>query len=235
MDSDFDSSILGVRLQGDSLVLVLPFPFGNRYGTAFVLFEAYLAFFDGQRIETRYAWKRWLNTLIGYFTHGFTHCELAFRFVSADLVHEFWMTCNIYTGENLQFEFKTHDYIQDRESSLWSLFALELDRSRLNKLFCDCAEDVRRGIAFNTAVYTNFLLPRICRYDNQLERVSFCSEHVSHALRRIKCRGFENVDPCSMDPTTLYNYVQSQRLFKRMAIDRGWLHEIKEKGGLEVF
>jgi hypothetical protein len=225
---------MGLKLQGDVLTMMLPFPPDSQYGTAFVLWEAYLAFFDGQRIQSRYAWKRWLNTLIGYFTHGFTHCEIAFRWLSADLQYEIWMTCNVYSGENLQFEFKTNDYMKAKETSLWSLYALELSKTQLNKLMCDCAEDVKRGLAFNTAVYTNFLLPHYCRYDGGLRRVTFCSEHVSTALKRIKCRGFEDIIPCVMDPLTLYNYVRSSGLFKRMQIDRGVLHEIKEKGGLEV-
>ena len=225
---------MGIRLVGDSLAMNLPYPPDNPAGVAFMLFEAYLAFFDGQRIQTRYAWKRWINTLIGYFTHGFTHTEIAFRFLSADLQYELWVTCNVYQGEVLQFEFKTNDYTQERSGSLWSLYALDLDKTRLNKLFCDCAEDVRRGLSFNSAVYTNFLLPPCCRYDNKLKQVTFCSEHVTKAMQRIQCRGFKDVEPYSMDPTSLYNYVRECGLFKRMTIDRGVLKQIIENGGLEV-
>jgi hypothetical protein len=232
--AEFDMAQLGVTQSGGKIVLVLPFPPESSYGSAFVVWEAYLAFFDGQRIQSRYAWKRWLNTLIGYFTHGFTHCEIAFRLMSADLQYETWMTCNIYQGENLQFEFKTSDYTAEKETSLWSLYALELDQQRLNKLFCDCAQDVQRGLSFNTAVYTNFLLPGCCRYDGKLRRVTFCSEHATTALQRIRCPGFDEVEAASMDPTTLFNYVRTSGLFKRMRVDRGVLVEIKENGGLEV-
>lgn len=96
MEQEFDMGQLGVRENSGKLVLVLPFPPDSVHGQAFIVWEAYLAFFDGQRIQSRYAWKRWLNTLIGYFTHGFTHCEIAFRLMSSDLQYELWMTCNIY-------------------------------------------------------------------------------------------------------------------------------------------
>lgn len=223
----------GIRLQGDTLVMPLPYPSDNEM-TDFMLYEAYLAFFDGQRIQSRYAWKRYLNTAIGYVTHGFTHCEIAFRFLSTDLVHEIWMTCNIYTGENLQFEFKTNDYNQDEGSTLWSLYALDLNKDRLNALLCHCAADVRRGVAFNNMVYWNFLMPRFCRYDGGVQKVAFCSEHVATALKRVGCKGFRHIDPCTMDPTTLYNYVRTKQLFKQVRLSQGIVQEIMESGGLDL-
>jgi len=96
MDTLAPEFVAGVRLEGDTIVLNLPFPADSQYGMAFMIHEAYLAFFDGQRIDSRYAWKRWINTLVGYFTHGFTHTEMCFRLVSTDLQHEAWLACNIY-------------------------------------------------------------------------------------------------------------------------------------------
>lgn len=223
----------GIRLDYGTIVMPLPYPTENTL-TDFILHEAYLAFFDGQRIQSRYAWKRHLNALIGYVTHGFTHCEIAFRFLSIDVQHEIWMTCNIYTGENLQFEFKTNAYDQDNDNTLWSLYALELEKDRLNALFCHCAHDVKRGVAFNNMVYWNFMMPGCCRYSDGMKKVAFCSEHVATSLKRIGCRGFRNIDPCVMDPTTLYNYVVQQRLFKHVRVRRNCIEEILADGGLEL-
>jgi hypothetical protein len=224
----------GIYLHGDTLCFQLPVPPSSRFGTVFVLHEVYLAFFDGKRIETRWAWKRWLNTLIGYFTNGFTHCELAFRFMSVDFTQECWLTCNIYQGERLQFEFKTSEYNKDKSKSLWSLFSLDLGKQQMNQLFCQCAEDVRRGIAFNSAIYTNFLLPSWLQYDGGLRSRAFCSEHVSAALKRVNCRGFEDVKPYNVDPNSLYNHVSTSALFKRKTFNLELMREFAKTGLLDL-
>jgi hypothetical protein len=91
MDTLDPAFVTGLRREGDTIVLNLPFPADSQIGSAFMVQEAYLAFFDGQRIDSRYAWKRWINTAVGYFTKGFTHTEICFRLISTDLQHEAWL------------------------------------------------------------------------------------------------------------------------------------------------
>lgn len=173
----------------------------------FVLKRAYLAFFQGNEIVSRYWWKRIWNPIVSWFTGGYTHSEFAFLFQSVATVEgrhlHVYLACNIYTGERLQFEFKTRQY----HSEIWLLQPLRLTSQQLSRLFEICKEDVRRGIAFSSHVYRNFLCPRFCAYNGNVEKAAWCSEHNCSVLKRLGLAGFENIEPHRTHPQQLYNYM----------------------------
>jgi len=160
-------------------------------------------------VNSSSAWKRYFNRIIGNITHGFTHVEFAFRFRTLNSREEIWVACNIYTGEKLQFEFKTATYVEALRSSstsLWSLFVLALSPQQQVRLLQLCCEQVKRNIGFNNAVYFNFLLP--CRRNNRLQTVTFCSEFAAHCLREIGLAQFSEVQPHITDPQMVFDLAQ---------------------------
>jgi len=229
-----------VYTEGGELCVDLPVEGMN---VQFVLKEAYLAFFNGREIKSRFWWKQALNRAIGHYIRGYTHVEFAFRFVDIDVTREIWVACLIFQGERLHFEvhphthprqFKTHDYLRDKSESLWTMFPLNLDKQRLESLYHICMNDVQRNLFFNTAMYYNFFVPRCLQTRDRLQQSTFCSEYVSTVLQRLQMRGFEDIEPHVTDPLTLYQRVLDCGHYKPIRVSRARLDAIMAEGGLIV-
>lgn len=195
----------------------------------FVLKDAYLAFFCGQEIVSRYWWKRVWNPIVSWFVGGYTHSEITFRFASLATFDnrplEIYLACNIYTGEQLQFEFKTQQY----KSEIWELKMLNLTRAQLFELYNICKADVQRGIAFNSQVYRNFLCPRFCAYDGQVAKSAWCSEHNASVLQRLGLAGFADIEPYRTDPQQLYQHMFDNHHQLGLSVPPGGYDEYTKK------
>lgn len=200
----------------------------------FTLKSAFLAFFRGDEIVSRYWWKRVWNPVVSWFTGGYTHSEITFLFESVATMEgrhlQIYLACNIYTGESLQFEFKTKQY----RSEIWELKPLKLTATQLSELYELCKADVKRGVSFNSRVYWNMLAPRFCAYDGAVESEAWCSEHNCSVLQRLGLEGFDAIRACQTHPQALYDYMRQHNHQDGFSIRPGAYDEFKKKGGFKL-
>ena len=172
--------------------------------TEFELESVSVAFFDGKRADSSDVVNKVFNQLAYWIAPGYTHTELAFRFLSPDKKQEAWIACCIYRGELLHFEAKTGKYSIESMSSLWTLVKLELKKEVMEQLLLDCENDVRIGVSFTKILYWNFLNPfKNCQCAPGALQSSWCTEHV--ALRLQKLNILDLLSPASLTPQNLYN------------------------------
>jgi len=194
------------------LTLEIPFSGGGR--KQFEVRLATVAFYRGGRTTSSACWTQFFNRLVarcsgsGDGVNTFTHAELAFKFTSVDAQHEFWLACCIYTGERLQFEAKTHKFLEEWRETLWTLVTLNLSRVQVETLLLACVQDVQRGLRFNNWLYWNFFVScSALRYDGQLEQAAWCSEHICARLQALHLPGLETVQACHTSPQHLYDLI----------------------------
>jgi hypothetical protein len=184
-------------------VLVIDLPLSGVL-TSFELESVSVAFFDGKRAEYSDPVSRVFNQIAYYIAPGFTHTELAFRFISPDKKHESWIACCIYRGESIHFEAKTGKYFFDSMTSLWTLVKLEVKKEVMEQLLIDCVLDVDMGISFTKTLYWNFLNPfKSCQCTPGLRQSTWCTEHAAQRLQKLKI--LDLPPPASLTPQDLYN------------------------------
>jgi hypothetical protein len=171
--------------------------------TTFELESASVAFFNGAHATNSSHLDRLFNKAAHYICPGFTHTELAFRFLDVSKEHECWISCCIYRGESLHFEAKTGKFFNNTLNSLWTLVKLTLKKEKLEQLLLDCKNDVLLGLTFTKSLYWNFLPPfRFCQIDPGLGDTTWCTHHVASRLKNLEI--LEIPSPASLSPQQLY-------------------------------
>lgn len=143
--------------------------------------------------------RRILLNLVEWVVVGYTHCEIAFKFVGDDRFHS-------YSAES----FKTLGYYEDSdyEDGTWSIFKIASTLEERKTIYTWCRHQIGKPMNYR-GLFFNFIPGLRCLGGDGGGRAYFCSEFVMCALKEGMKGKFDDVIPHFCSPQMVKSIMES--------------------------
>ena len=135
------------------------------------------------------------NQMVSYFNGPYCHVEMAIpeKYGDEPWEKDVWGT-SIYQGESVFFKPKTYQ----REG--YFCFAIEVTQAQRIKIKEYCRLQAEKNVQFSLmAMYLSYLPFQVIDVEG-----TFCSKHVTGALKSGQIEGLEHLNPVLVTPSSLY-------------------------------